>query len=99
MAGADLDWASERARWPNAAHSRFTRAGGLAWHVQDIGDGPVLLLVHGTGASTHSWGGVAARLAARYRVIVPDLPGHGFTELGGSERSSLPGMAPRDRPP
>lgn len=93
MGDADLDWATARAHWPNAAHSRFENAGGLNWHVQDLGDGPVLLLVHGTGASTHSWAGLAPLLAAHYRVIAPDLPGHGFTELGSARRSSLPGMA------
>lgn len=93
MGGADLDWSVERARWPNAEFSRFVQAGGLTWHLQDIGDGPVLLLVHGTGASTHSWAGLAPLLAAHYRVIAPDLPGHGFTESGPDECASLPGMA------
>ena len=35
--------------------SRFVEAAGLRWHVQILGNGPTLLLVHGTGASTHSW--------------------------------------------
>jgi magnesium chelatase accessory protein len=66
-------------RWPNAACSRFLDAGGLAWHVQEWGSGPAVLLLHGTGASTHSWRDVAPVLATRFRVIVPDLPGHGCT--------------------
>ena len=39
----------------------------------------MLLLLHGTGGSTHSWAGCAAALATRYTVISVDLPGHGFT--------------------
>ncbi len=35
--------------WPNREASRFVTAGGLTWHVQEAGEGPVLLLVHGTG--------------------------------------------------
>jgi len=92
-ADGDLDWASEGSGWPNAAHSRFERVGDLTWHVQEMGSGPAVLLVHGTGASTHSWAALAPLLATRFRVIAPDLPGHGFTQLGSQAQSSLPGMA------
>jgi magnesium chelatase accessory protein len=37
--------------------------------------------------------GLAPRLAERFRVIVPDLPGHGFTDPLPAERTTLPGMA------
>ncbi|MEH3148707.1 MAG: alpha/beta fold hydrolase [Methylobacterium frigidaeris] len=66
--------------WPNRAASRFVAAGGLTWHVQEMGKGPPLLLLHGTGAATHSWRGLLAPLARDFRVIAPDLPGHGFTD-------------------
>jgi magnesium chelatase accessory protein len=72
-------WAREGKDWPNAPTSRFVRAGGIDWHVQIAGSGPVLLLLHGTGAATHSWRDMIAPLAKRYTVIAPDLPGHGFT--------------------
>lgn len=88
-----LDWGRERASWPHARHSRFQRAGGLTWHVQRMGDGPPALLVHGTGASAHSWHRLAPILAERYTVIAPDLPGHGFTERAPRGRMSLPAMA------
>ena len=52
--------------WPNAAHSRFVRAGGIVWHVQMWGHGPPLLLLHGTGAATHSWRGIAPLLAPHF---------------------------------
>jgi magnesium chelatase accessory protein len=90
---ADPDWNTLGLDWPNRAASRFVQAGGLRWHVQQFGQGPVLLLIHGTGASTHSWRDLAPRLARRFHVIAPDLPGHGFTRCADADRLSLPGMA------
>ena len=68
-------------------------AGGQRWHVQLFGNGPPLLLVHGTGAATHTWRDLAPRLATRFTVIAPDLPGHGFTTAPRTDLLSLDGMA------
>lgn len=73
------DWAIEGKGWPLAEASRFVTAGGLRWHVQVMGDGPVALLLHGTGAATHSWRGLAPLLMPHFTVVSVDLPGHGFT--------------------
>lgn len=81
------DWSTQGRDWPNAAASRFVTAGGLKWHVQVLGQGPVLLLLHGTAASTHSWRDLAPLLAEHFTVVAPDLPGHGFT-------SALPRPSP-----
>jgi cis-3-alkyl-4-acyloxetan-2-one decarboxylase len=45
------------------------------------GDGPPLVLVHGLGGTIENWRAVAPPLAARHRVLVPDLPGHGRSGL------------------
>lgn len=87
------DWARDGRDWPHRHASRFVRAGGLRWHVQTLGSGPVALLVHGTAASTHSWRGLAPLLAKRYTVVAPDLPGHGFTGTPRPAGLSLDGMA------
>jgi magnesium chelatase accessory protein len=79
--------------WPNREASRFISAGGVRFHFQVAGDGPPLLLLHGTGASTHSWRALLPRLAEHFTVIAPDLPGHGFTSMPAPERLSLPAMA------
>lgn len=79
--------------WPNRDSSRFVRACGFSWHVQTMGTGPVLLLLHGTAASTHSFRDLAPLLARRFTVLAPDLPGHGMTETPAAARLSLPGMA------
>jgi magnesium chelatase accessory protein len=91
--GPPLSWNKDGRDWPNRAASRFVEAGGLRWHVQCLGSGPPLLLVHGTGAATHSWRVLAPLLAQRFHVIAPDLPGHGFTAAINDKNLSLPGMA------
>ena len=88
-----LDWEREGRDWPNRDASRFVVAGGLRWHVQVMGQGPLVLMVHGTGASTHSWRDFAPLLARHFTIVAPDLPGHGFTQAPASGRLSLPGMA------
>ena len=65
--------------WPNRQHSSTVSVGGLDWHVQLTGKGPVVLLLHGTGSSTHSWSDLIPLLEAHAQVLVPDLPGHAFT--------------------
>lgn len=58
----------------------FITINGLTIHYRDWGDPqlPPLVVLHGSGnAHSHSWDHIAAALAARYRVIVPDLRGHG----------------------
>ena len=87
------DWNREGRDWPNRETSRFVSAGGLRWHVQAMGSGPTLLLLHGAGAATHSWRDLAPLLAKDFTVIAPDLPGHGFTETPDGDGLSLPGMA------
>ena len=45
-----LQWRRDGRDWPNRTFSRFVRAGGIDWHVQEMGQGPKLLLLHGTAA-------------------------------------------------
>ena len=88
-----LIWERDGGGWPHREASQLVSAAGISWHVQRMGHGPQILLVHGTGASSHSWASVAALLARSYTVIVPDLPGHAFTEALPQRQMSLPGMA------
>lgn len=50
---------------------------GLRLHVAEAGSGPPLLLVHGLTASHAVWQPTIEAFADRWRVIAPDLPGHG----------------------
>jgi magnesium chelatase accessory protein len=79
--------------WPHRKSSREVSAGGFRWHVQVAGRGPALLLLHGSGSSAHSWADVVPALTGRSTVVVPDLPGHGFTTGGGEDSLSLPRIA------
>ena len=83
------------ADWPMREASRFVQAGAQRWHVQRLGTPgrPVLLLVHGTGASTHTWRGLVPALAPHFDLVAPDLPGHALTPRADGEGMSLPGMA------
>lgn len=82
------------ADWPHLDRSRFVWVDKVRWHVQLFGvEGPLVVLAHGTGASTHSWRDVAPLLAAECQVAVMDLPGHGLTEAPPSERPSLANTA------
>ena len=90
-------WDVEGRDWPNRAHSRFVTSGRLRWHVQVMGpqdsSTPVLLLLHGTGAASHSWRALAPILAEHFTVVVPDLPGHGFTSGRPSAGLTMRAMA------
>ena len=58
---------------------------------------PVVVLIHGTGASSHSWRDLVPLLEPHCELVVMDLPGHAFTSMpnGGPSSSvlSMRGMA------
>ncbi len=56
------------------------QADGVNLSCYVMGAGPTVLLIHGLGASKISWLPVLSPLAERYRLLVPDLPGHGESE-------------------
>jgi pimeloyl-ACP methyl ester carboxylesterase len=58
---------------------------GVGINVQDIGDGPAVLLLHGWPDSHELWRHqVSALTAAGYRTIAPDLRGFGDSDKPGS---------------
>ena len=79
--------------WPNRQFSRRVAAASHDWCVLDVGAGPVVLLLHGAGGSGHSFRNLIPLLSPYYRVIVPDLPGQGFTRTGRRGRLGLDDMA------
>ena len=87
-----MQWAQYANRWPHAACSQFVQAGGIRWHVQTMGSGPCLLLLHGTGSGSFSWRGLMPLLSPHFKIIAPDLPGHAFTSRGPVGSLSLNGM-------
>lgn len=67
----------------HAVHYRHAQADGLRFFYREAGapQAPVLLLLHGFPTSSHQFRNVIPQLAAHFRVIAPDLPGFGFTEV------------------
>ncbi|KMN08838.1 alpha/beta fold hydrolase [Pseudomonas helleri] len=62
---------------------KHIEADGIRVFYREAGDpsAPVMLLLHGFPSSSHMFRDLIPLLAAHYRVIAPDLPGFGFTEV------------------
>lgn len=90
-----MKWDIEGKAWPNRQHSRFKRAGGVLWHIQEMGDDaqPMILLLHGSGATTHSFAEIMPLLAQHYHVLALDIPGHGFSSSILDQKPTLPNVA------
>jgi len=70
-----------RARYGAPPSQYVTLISGAVAHYRDQGprDAPVLVLLHGSNASLHTWEPWVKALSGDYRVVSVDLPGHGLT--------------------
>ncbi|WP_095195118.1 alpha/beta fold hydrolase [Pseudomonas sp. Irchel 3A7] len=68
---------------PTRVAYKFVEADGVRVFYREAGaaDAPVLLLLHGFPSSSHQFRDLIPLLADKYRLIAPDLPGFGFTEV------------------
>lgn len=86
IAAGVLSWAPDlpvetlKTRWAQPP-SRFVAVDDMQVHLRDQGpaDAPVLVLLHGTSASLHTWDGWTEALSGDYRIVRFDLPGFGLT--------------------
>ena len=60
-------------------YSKFIEIDGMNVHYRDQGKGETIILLHGTGASLHTWDKWTDKLKNSYRVIRLDLPAYGLT--------------------
>ncbi|WP_158748106.1 alpha/beta fold hydrolase [Acidobacterium sp. S8] len=60
----------------------FYRSGGTKLFAETVGEGQEIILLHPTPVHHAFWLPVAEMLAQHYRVILPDLRGHGQSEAG-----------------
>jgi len=65
--------------FPSAFKAQTIQADGAALHVVVGGKGPAVVLLHGFGDTGAMWSPLAARLAAKHTVVVPDLRGMGLS--------------------
>jgi pimeloyl-ACP methyl ester carboxylesterase len=82
-----LNWRSDlplndlKQKYANS-ESEFMEIDGMQVHFRDEGmasDSVPLVLIHGTGASLHTWEGWVKTLKANHRIIIFDLPAYGLT--------------------
>ncbi|MGC4954334.1 alpha/beta fold hydrolase [Actinomadura citrea] len=59
---------------------RFVEARGMRFHVAEAGEGPPLLLVHGFPQHWYAWRHLVPLLADRYRLVMPDMRGAGWSD-------------------
>ncbi|MBU1777958.1 MAG: alpha/beta fold hydrolase, partial [Gammaproteobacteria bacterium] len=60
----------------------------MSLHVESIGSGEPLLLIHGWGMHGGVWTDVAQKLSEDFQVLSVDLPGYGYSrDVGWVERS------------
>jgi len=71
-----------------ASPSKFIEVKGLKIHYRDQGKGYPIVLIHGTGASLHTWDEWTEELIKNYRVIRLDLPAYGLTGQDPEKRYS-----------
>lgn len=88
-----MRWPEDARNWPLTQYSRMVLHRPHRWHVQEAGEGPLMLLIHGAGGATQSFRGLFPILAKTNRVIAIDLPGQGFTQMGAQQRCSLDHMS------
>jgi pimeloyl-ACP methyl ester carboxylesterase len=62
---------------------RCLELAGISTAVLEGGEGPPVVLLHGPGEYAAKWRRVIPDLVKTHRVIAPDLPGHGSSEVGG----------------
>ena len=63
--------------------SCFVQAGVNRLHYHDMGEGPIILMVHGGGPGASGWSNYSRNvdvLSQHYRLIIPDLPGFGQSD-------------------
>jgi pimeloyl-ACP methyl ester carboxylesterase len=71
---------------------RFTATNGFVWPIEEAGEGPTVLALHGVGGGAYFFRGLAQRLSLRYRVIATDLPS-GLRPDGSAEPATMAAWA------
>ena len=76
----------------NPEIAKAVLAAGIRTNVHDVGSGPPVLLIHGSGPGVSAWANwrlVMPELAEQARVIAPDMVGFGFTDRPTGQRYDM----------
>jgi pimeloyl-ACP methyl ester carboxylesterase len=65
----------------NTIVSRFAQVDGTKFHYLTAGVGPVVILLHGYAQTSRMWRPVIPKLTDKFRIIAPDLPGIGDSDI------------------
>lgn len=79
----DVEWLEHAESFAHSKYARVAEIDGVRVHYHEAGpaDGPPIMLIHGFTAFSLVWSEVLLPIAAAgFRVVAPDLLGHGFTE-------------------
>ncbi len=68
---------------------RQLQVDGFQWQLYECGQGPDILLLHGTGSSAHTWRALLPELSGSCRLLMPDLPGHGRSKAPRGRRLTI----------
>ncbi len=77
---------------PNPEIARRVRTGDFDTNVHDLGSGPPLLMIHGSGPGVSAWANwrlAMPHLAKQARVIAPDMVGFGYTDRPPNQRYDM----------
>lgn len=77
--------------WEDQRGRMSTASGDVSY--TDVGEGPVVLFVHGVGTNNLLWRKVMTELVGERRCVAPDLPGHGASPVTPEQDLSLHGLA------
>ena len=75
--------------------SRRYRHAGIDWHCLEGGHGPVLVLLHGFNGDAHHFARTARHLHQHFRIMAPDIPGFGETQVDGPISHRIEDIAKR----
>src|ERR1700727_2802588 len=66
---------------PDAIESRFGEVDGFKIHYLTGGHGPAVILLHGYTQTSRMWKPLIPKLAVKFTVVAPDLPGIGDSDI------------------
>lgn len=81
-----VDTLKEKYTYPD---SKFVEIEGMNVHYRVTGEGPTLLLIHGTGASLHTWEEWTEILSPDFQIISVDMPAFGLTGMHPKNDQSI----------